>query len=81
MGMALGQALCDTGSVTYDLSTLDKLGEEYEQIQTRLKDLRADLHREVLAAHNAGVQQVQIVKASRYTREAVRTIIRGADVD
>lgn len=62
--------------MTYDLSELEQLGDEYEQLTERLKQVRAGLRAGVAAAHDAGVQQVAIIKASHYTREAVRTIIR-----
>ena len=65
--------------MTYNLRKLEKMGAEYEQLTSRLKELRAALRAEVIAAHTAGVPQIQIVKASRYTREAVRTMTQGSD--
>jgi hypothetical protein len=65
--------------VDYDIKDLEKAGAEYEKLQARLKDVRARLRQGVLQAHAAGHKQVDIIKASRYTRDAVRLIIRGAE--
>lgn len=62
----------------YDLRELEKVGTEYERLQARLKDVRARLHEGVLKANAAGYRQTDIVKASRYTRDAVRVIIKNA---
>lgn len=63
----------------YDIRELREAGAEYEEIQARLKDVRARLHEGVLKAHAAGCRQTDIVKASRYTRDAVRVIIKKAE--
>ena len=62
----------------FDIKELEKAGVEYERLQARLKDVRERLHDGVLKAHAAGYRQTDIVKASRYTRDAVRLIVQKA---
>lgn len=61
--------------MTYDLREMEKLGAEHERLQAKVKDVRERLHAEVLKANAAGVRQIDIVKASRYTRDRVRVIV------
>ena len=62
----------------YDLQDVEKLGADIERQALKLKEMRARMREKVLAASTAGVPQVAIVKASRYTREAVRLITQGS---
>jgi len=59
----------------YDLREMEKLGAEHERLQAEIEEVRDRLHAEVLKAHAAGVRQVDIVKASRYTRDRIRIIV------
>lgn len=55
-----------------DLSTL---GARRQELQDELDELRPVLAEEIRAAAARGVRQVEIVKATGYTREMVRRIL------
>jgi RPA family protein len=62
----------------YDLTRMTELGERYQKLraeaETMLKPIRAELMAEVEAAVAADVPQVDIVAASKLTRERLRQI-------
>ena len=58
----------------YDLTRMRDLGKRYRQIRTEGDAVRAELMAEVEKATRAGVRQVDIVEASRLTRERLRQI-------
>lgn len=62
--------------MTYDLSRLRQLGRKRKKLLDQLEELRPAITAEVLAAHNAGARQHEIVKASHYTRDWVRQLCR-----
>ena len=47
----------------------------------RERDARAELHRRVVDAGRAGVRQVDLVRATGLTREAVRRILRAGGIE
>lgn len=61
----------------YDLTRLAELGKRYERERAAAERTRALLVPEILAAKAADVPQVDIVKASRLTRERIRQIVAG----
>lgn len=63
----------------YDLTRMAELGRRYERERAAAEKTRADLTPEILAAVAAEVPQVEIVKASRLTRERIRQIVRAAE--
>lgn len=65
----------------YDLTKLAELGQQYERERAAAEQTRALLTPEIAAAAAAGVRQVDIVKASKITRERVRQICRAAGVE
>lgn len=58
----------------YDLTRMTELGERYQRLRNEADDVRAELMAEVEAAEKAGVRQVDIVNASKLTRERLRQI-------
>lgn len=65
----------------FDLTTLAALGAQYERERAAAEATRKELTPQVISAAQAGIRQVDIVKASRLTRERVRQICRAAGVD
>lgn len=63
------QYVCMTG---YDLTRMSELGERYERLRNEAEDVRVELVAEIEAAEAADVRQVDIVRASRLTRERIR---------
>lgn len=61
----------------YDLTRLAELGRKYERERAAAEKTRALLVPEIVAAAAADVPQVDIVKASRLTRERIRQIVSG----
>ncbi len=49
--------------------------------QRRLEDAHANLREVLRAARDAGVPQVDLVKATGYTREHVRRLLRSGDTE
>lgn len=56
----------------YDLTKLTKLGEKYERLRMQTDAVGKEVAAEVALAEAAEVRQVDIVKASRLTRERIR---------
>lgn len=56
---------------------LRQLGAKRQHIEQELKDLRPVLADAIRAASRDGVKQVDIVKATGYTREMIRRIVGG----
>lgn len=73
-------AVCqDVGMSDYDLTRLADLGRRYERAREAAEKLRTEITPEIIKADTADVPQVDIVKASRLTRERVRQIVRAAE--
>lgn len=53
------------------------LGRRYRKLRDELDELRPELAAAIRADAAAGVRQVDIVKATGYTREMVRLIVAG----
>ncbi len=62
------------GMTQYDLTKLDKLGAQYEQLRAEVDEVGKEVADEAEGARLAGVPQVEIAKASRLTRERLRQI-------
>ena len=60
-----------------DLDALRRLGRRHQRLRADLDALRPELTEQIRAAATAGVPQVEIVKATGYTRDRVRTIVAG----
>lgn len=58
--------------------TLRRLGAKRQKLETELEAVRAELPAAVRAATQEGMRQIDIVKATGYTREMIRRIQRGA---
>jgi hypothetical protein len=58
----------------YDLSNLERLGERAEVLRSELAELMPQIRAEVNAALEAGVRQVDVAKAARYTRDGIYKI-------
>ena len=56
---------------------LRRLGAKRLKLETDLDNVRTDLAAAVRAASHEGMRQVDIVKATGYTREMIRRIQRG----
>lgn len=62
------------GAMTYDPNRLAQLGKKHQRLRAELEALRPELAEEIRAATAAGVAQVEITKATGYTRDQVRQI-------
>jgi hypothetical protein len=71
----------DAAMTDYDLTKLTSLGERHDRERAAVEKTRGEMTPEIVAAARAGVRQVDIVKASRLTRERVRQICRAAGVE
>jgi hypothetical protein len=58
----------------YDRTRLDQLGKKHQRLRADLDAIRPELAKEIRAASAADVPQVDIVKATGYTRDQVRQI-------
>lgn len=58
----------------YDLTKLTELGNRYERLRTEADQVSKQVAVEVALADAAGVKQVDIVRASRLTRERIRQL-------
>lgn len=58
----------------YDLTKLSDLGEQYERLRAETDRVGKEVAAEVALAEAANVRQVDIVKASRLTRERIRQL-------
>ena len=56
---------------------LVRLGRRYQRLRSELDEIRPALAAEIRAAADSGMPQKEIVKATGYTREMVRRIVRG----
>ena len=56
----------------YDMTRLNALGKRRQRLMEQLEALRIEIEPEIRAAAQAGVPQVDIVRATGYTRETVR---------
>jgi len=65
--------------VTYDSDRLVTLGRRHQRLRAELDALRPELAAAILEAVRAGVHQVEIVRATGYTRELLRQIVRRAE--
>jgi hypothetical protein len=63
----------------YDTKRLAALGKRMQRLREDADALRPQLTEEILAALHAGVRQVDIVKMTGYTRDAIRQMARRAD--
>ena len=57
--------------------TVRALGRKHQRLRADLEDLRPELLDAIRAAAAEGMRQIEIVKATGYTREMVRRIVRG----
>lgn len=60
--------------MTYDPDRLQQLGRRHQRLRADLEALRPELAEAIRAAAEAGMPQVDIVKATGYTRDQVRQI-------
>lgn len=60
--------------MTHDLSELERLGRRAERLRRELDELLPQIRTEVKAALDAGIRQVDVAKAARYTRDAIYKI-------
>lgn len=60
----------------YDTTRLAQLGKRMQRLRDDTEALRPDLHAEILAALAAGIRQVEVVKMTGYTRDAIRQLAR-----
>jgi len=63
----------------YDRTRLDQLGRKHQRLRAELDAIRPQLAEEIRAATAADVPQVDIVKATGYTRDQVRQICLPPD--
>lgn len=61
--------------MAYDTAQLARLGKRHQQLRTEMEAVRPELTAEILAAVEAGVRQVDIVKMTGYTRDAIRQMV------
>lgn len=60
--------------MTYDPQRLHQLGRRLQKLRADLDAIRPEVAAEIRAAHEAGMPQVEIVRATGYTRDQVRQI-------
>src|SRR5258705_7163387 len=65
---------CYHHAMEYDLDRLNQLGRRHQRLRADLEALRPELADEIRAAHAAEVPQVEIARATGYTRDQVRQI-------
>lgn len=58
----------------YDTTRLDQLGRKMARLREEEAEIQPQLAAEIFAAAEAGLPQVEIVRRSGYTRDAVRKI-------
>jgi hypothetical protein len=63
----------------YDTKRLASLGKRMQRLREDVDALRPQLAEEILSALDAGVRQVDIVKMTGYTRDAIRQMARRAE--
>jgi hypothetical protein len=57
---------------------LEAAAKAYRRAEKRADETRGELYAAIVEADKAGVSQVDIVRATGYTRERVRQIVRAA---
>lgn len=62
------------GPMAYDPDRLNDLGRRYQRARAEVDAVRPDLADEIRAAAAGGMAQVDIVKATGYTRDQIRQI-------
>ena len=60
------------------MSDLAALAEKFRQEQARVAATRAQLHAAIVKALRAGVRQVDVARATGYTRERLRQLAEAA---
>ena len=60
----------------YDTTRLAQLGKRHQKLREEAEAVRVQLAAEILAAVDADVRQVDIVKATGYTRDAIRQMAK-----
>jgi hypothetical protein len=66
-----GDETHEEAAMSYDPDRLRQLGKRHQRLRADLDALRPDLADEIRAAAKAGVPQVEIVKATGYTRDRI----------
>lgn len=61
----------------YNAERLTDLGAKRTSLRADLNRVNLELDEEILAAANAGVEQVEIIRRTGLSREAVRVKMRG----
>lgn len=64
--------------MTYDPSELQRLGKRAERLRAELADLQPRIAAEIRAARAAEYPLTQVIADSRYTRDGVYKILKGA---
>lgn len=65
-------------AMTTHLEAVAAAAKVFRKSEAATKRARAELRAAILAATDAGIQQVQIAEASTYKREQVRRIVEAA---
>ncbi len=76
--MTVGMVLCHHQSMAYDPAHLIKMGRKFQDLRAGLENLRLELAAEIRSAAAGGYRQVDIVRATGYTRDQVRLIVKDA---
>jgi hypothetical protein len=74
---AFGHAVRYATRMTDELDELQQVGRRFQRLRTEAEALRPTVAEKIRAAAQAGVAQVEIVKATGYTRDQVRKIAKG----
>lgn len=61
-------------SMAYNPDRLTYLGRRLQRLRTAVDTLRPEVAAEIRTAHEAGMSQVDIVRATGYTRDQIRQI-------
>lgn len=63
--------------MTDELHELQQVGRKFQRLRTEAEALRPEVAERIRAAAQAGIPQVEIVRATGYTRDQVRKIVLG----
>lgn len=63
--------------MSYDQTRLAQMGRKFQALRSGVDAIRLELAAEIRAAAAAGVPQVEIVRATGYTRDQIRLIVQG----